>query len=68
MLPYKPALSNQKKEPEPPQARKEVDSRQDALTFQGIKLRNEIDEKLGFPRFLEGNERLGWLVNIQEVN
>lgn len=31
------------------------------------RLRNEIDEKMGFSMFSEGDPKLGWLVNIQPV-
>lgn len=28
---------------------------------------DELDEKLGFPKFQEGASRQGWLVNMKEV-
>jgi DNA polymerase epsilon subunit 1 len=64
---YKPGLSTYKKDP--PQSEDKVGNewRQDGLSFAGIKLRDEIDEKMGFSKYLEGEEKLGWLVNIQEV-
>ncbi|KAJ3268707.1 DNA polymerase epsilon catalytic subunit, partial [Terramyces sp. JEL0728] len=35
--------------------------------FKAIQKRDEIDEKMGFPRFVEGEKRLGWLVNINDT-
>lgn len=35
--------------------------------FDEIMLRDQIDEKLGFARYTEGAERLGWLANLHEV-
>lgn len=28
---------------------------------------DELDERLGFPKFVEGDRRQGWLVNMKEV-
>jgi DNA polymerase epsilon subunit 1 len=64
---FKPGLTNYAKESVKQEKKQVTDTRQDALTFAGIKQRDEIDEKMGFAKFLEGQERLGWLVNIQEV-
>lgn len=38
-----------------------------AERFEKVKLNDEIDEKLGFPRIQEGNRREGWLVNMHPV-
>ena len=35
--------------------------------FEDVALYNEIDEKLGFARFLEGPPREGWMVNMHPV-
>ena len=35
--------------------------------FEEVRLRDEIDEKLGFSRFSEGLPREGWLVNMHPV-
>ena len=33
-----------------------------------IQKRDELDEKFGFWRFAEGEERSGWMVNMQPVS
>jgi len=37
------------------------------MEFDEIKKRDEIDAKMGFARFTDGPERIGWLVNMTEV-
>nr|KAJ3422362.1 DNA polymerase epsilon catalytic subunit [Polyrhizophydium stewartii] len=36
-----------------------------ASSAEHAKARDELDEKMGFARYVEGPERLGWLINIQ---
>jgi hypothetical protein len=42
-------------------------SEQVKAQFLRIHERDQIDEKMGYSRFTSGSERLGWLVNMQEV-
>jgi DNA polymerase epsilon subunit 1 len=35
--------------------------------FEQFKERDEIDNKMGFERFVEGPMKLGWLINIQST-
>ena len=39
----------------------------DEMRFEEVRKRDEIDARMGFPRYTEGPARLGWLVNMQEV-
>lgn len=41
--------------------------RQDPDTRELAALRAEIDDKMGFVAFTDGDSKLGWLVNIQPV-
>lgn len=36
--------------------------------FEAIRLANEIDEKMGFPRFESGEKREGWLINMHSTS
>jgi hypothetical protein len=36
--------------------------------FEDIKIRDEIDTRLGFERYQEGPEKLGWLINMHAVS
>lgn len=36
--------------------------------FEDIKICDEIDAKLGFERYQEGPEKLGWLINMHSVS
>lgn len=36
--------------------------------FEYIRLANEIDEKMGFPRFESGSRKVGWLINMHSVS
>jgi len=36
--------------------------------FEDIKIRDEIDARLGFERYQEGPEKLGWLINMHSVS
>jgi DNA polymerase epsilon subunit 1 len=36
--------------------------------FEDIKIRDEIDARLGFDRYQEGPEKLGWLINMHSVS
>jgi DNA polymerase epsilon subunit 1 len=36
--------------------------------FENVQLRDEVDEKMGFPRVSEGPRREGWLVNMHPVS
>ncbi|KAG8951372.1 DNA polymerase epsilon catalytic subunit [Tulasnella sp. 424] len=49
--------------PEPTLERAD-DATQGEDKFEDVRLRDEIDEKLGFTRFAEGSPRDGWLVNM----
>lgn len=44
------------------------DATQTEDRFEDVRLRDEIDEKLGFARFSEGPPRDGWLVNMHPVS
>lgn len=35
--------------------------------FEEVRVIDEIDEKLGFYRYTEGPEKLGWMVNMHPV-
>jgi hypothetical protein len=35
--------------------------------FEEVRIRDEVDEKLGFAKYLEGPKRVGWLVNMHPV-
>ncbi|RUS23179.1 hypothetical protein BC937DRAFT_91409, partial [Endogone sp. FLAS-F59071] len=35
--------------------------------FEDVKIRDEIDERLGFRRYHEGSEKLGWLINMHST-
>ena len=35
--------------------------------WKNIETRDAMDAKMGFSRFTEGPNRIGWLVNLQEV-
>ena len=37
------------------------------ITFEDVKEREVIDQKMGFYRLVEGEPRLGWLVNLHDV-
>ena len=37
------------------------------VLFEDIKQRDDLDERMGFSRYAEGPEKLGWLVNIHPV-
>lgn len=53
--------------PEPTLERAD-DATQGEDKFEDVRLRDEIDEKLGFTRFAEGSPRDGWLVNMHPVS
>ncbi|KAL2014116.1 hypothetical protein VTN00DRAFT_1641 [Thermoascus crustaceus] len=36
--------------------------------FEAIRLANDIDEKMGFPRFESGEKREGWLINMHSTS
>jgi len=36
--------------------------------FEEIRIKDEIDEKLGRTKYIEGPEKIGWLTNIQPVS
>lgn len=36
--------------------------------FEAIRLANEIDERMGFPRFDSGPRKVGWLINMHSVS
>lgn len=36
--------------------------------FEEVRIRDEVDEKLGFIKYLEGPKRIGWLVNMHPVS
>ena len=38
------------------------------ITFEDVKAREFIDQKMGFYRLIEGEPRLGWLVNLHDVS
>ena len=44
-----------------------VQSEYQTLDFNTVKNTDLVDERLGFTRYLEGDARLGWLINIHEV-
>lgn len=46
---------------------KDEDGTQLAERFEKVKVNDEVDEKLGFPRIQEGGKREGWLVNMHPV-
>jgi len=35
--------------------------------FEEIRIKDEIDEKLGRTKYIEGPEKIGWMTNIQPV-
>lgn len=39
-----------------------------AERFEQVRLSDEVDEKIGFPRIQEGQKREGWLVNMHPVS
>lgn len=43
------------------------DGTQSEERFENVKVNDEVDEKLGFPRLSEGPRREGWLVNMHPV-
>ncbi|KAF9223138.1 DUF1744-domain-containing protein [Gyrodon lividus] len=47
-----------------PTPQREDDGTQLAERFEQVRLGDEIDEKLGFPRVQEGGRREGWLINM----
>jgi hypothetical protein len=60
---FKPALDKFNKN----EKQEKIESVLESLSFATVKKRDEIDEKMGYSKFLQGEQRLGWLVNIQEV-
>lgn len=36
--------------------------------FEEVRIRDEVDEKLGFVKYMEGPKRVGWLVNMHPVS
>ncbi|KAH9829902.1 DNA polymerase epsilon subunit 1 [Rhodofomes roseus] len=46
------------------QPQREEDGTQLAERFEQVELNDEVDEKLGFARVLEGSRREGWLINM----
>ena len=36
--------------------------------FESLRLANDIDERMGFPRFEAGPKKVGWLVNMKSVS
>jgi hypothetical protein len=38
------------------------------LQFEEVKRMDQIDERMGFPRYQEGPARLGWLINMHPVS
>jgi len=36
--------------------------------FESLRLANDIDERMGFPRFEAGPRKVGWLVNMKSVS
>jgi hypothetical protein len=45
-----------------------VQSEFQTLDFATVNNTDLVDERLGFVRYLEGEARLGWLINIHEVS
>jgi DNA polymerase epsilon subunit 1 len=52
---------------QPPPARGD-DGTQVEERFESVKVNDEVDEKLGFPRLSEGPRQEGWLVNMHPVS
>ena len=50
-----------------PAAVKEDDGSKAEARFEQTRIEDEIDEKLGFPRYQEGPPREGWMVNMHPV-
>ncbi|KAH9829904.1 uncharacterized protein C8Q71DRAFT_789146 [Rhodofomes roseus] len=50
------------------QPQREEDGTQLAERFEQVELNDEVDEKLGFARVLEGSRREGWLINMHPVS
>ena len=46
---------------------KDEEGTQLAERFEQIRINDEVDEKLGFPRIQEGPKKEGWLVNMRPV-
>lgn len=50
-----------------PGPQREDDGTQLAERFEQVRLQDEIDDKMGFPRLSEGPMKEGWLVNMHPV-
>ncbi|KAG8956944.1 DNA polymerase epsilon catalytic subunit [Tulasnella sp. 419] len=58
------ARQSESKDAQQPTLERADEGTQGEDRFEDVKLRDEIDEKLGFARFTEGPPREGWLVNM----
>ena len=47
---------------------KDEEGTQLAERFESVRLNDEVDEKMGFPKIQEGPRREGWLVNMHPVS
>ena len=47
---------------------KDEEGTQLAERFENVRLNDEVDEKMGFPKIQEGARREGWLVNMHPVS